>query len=65
MGIEEVVFIMKKVGRLIYRLAMALCVFTLMMTQDRGFGSVPVYPYFVAVLFGCCVAGAFFEMEEK
>ena len=56
---------MKKVGRLIYRLAMALCVFTLMMTQDRGFGSVPVYPYFVAVLFGCCVAGAFFEMEEK
>ena len=56
---------MKKIGRLIYRLAMALCVFTLMMTQDRGLGSDPVYPYFVAVLFGCCVAGAFFEMEEK
>ena len=56
---------MKKVGRLIYRLAMALCVFTLMMTQDRGLGSYPYYPYFVAVLFGCCVVGAFFEMEEK
>ena len=56
---------MKKVGRFIYRLAMALYVFTLMMTQDRGIGSHPYYPYFVAVLFGCCVAGAFFEMEEK
>ena len=65
MGIEEVVFIMKKVGSLIYRLAMALCVFTLMMTQDRGIGSYPYYPYLVAVLFGCCVFGAFFEMEEK
>ena len=56
---------MNKIGRLIYRLAMALCVFTLMMTQDRGLGSVPVYPYLVASLFGCCVLGAFFEMEEK
>ena len=56
---------MKKVGRLLYRLAMALCVFTLMMTQDIGLESVPVYPYFVAVLFGCCVAGAFFEMGES
>lgn len=65
MGIEEVVLIMKKVGRLIYRLAMALCAFTLMMTQDRCLGSDPFYPYFVTVLFGCCVVGAFFEMEEK
>ena len=56
---------MKKVGRLIYRLAMALCVFTLMMTQDRGLGSDSYYPYLVAVLFGCCVLGAFFEMEES
>ena len=56
---------MKKVGRLIYRLAMALCAFTLMMTQDRGLGSDPFYPYFVTVLFGCCVVGAFLEMEEK
>ena len=56
---------MKKVGRLIYRLAMALCVFTLMMTQDKGLGSDPFYPYFIAVLFGCCVIGAFFEMGEK
>ena len=65
MGIEEVVLIMKKVGRLIYRLAMAMCAFTLMMTQDRGLGSDPFYPYFIAVLLGCCVVGAFFEMEEK
>ena len=56
---------MKKVGRLIYRLAMAVCVFALMMIQDRGLGSAPFYPYVVAVLFGCCVVGAFFEMEEK
>ena len=56
---------MKKVGRLIYRLAMALCAFTLMMAQDRGLGSDPLYPYLVAILFGCCVVGAFFEMEEK
>ena len=56
---------MKKVGRLIYRLAMAMCAFTLMMTQDRGLGSDPFYPYFIAVLFGCCVLGAFIEMEEK
>ena len=56
---------MKKVGRLIYRLAMALCAFTLMMTQDRGLGSDQFYPYFVAFLFGCCMVGAYFEMEEK
>ena len=56
---------MKKIGRLIYRLAMALCVLTLMMAQDRGFESVPFYPHLIAVLFGCCVFGAFFEMEEK
>lgn len=56
---------MKKVGRLIYRLAMALCAFILMMAQDRGLGSDPFYPYLVVVLFGCCVVGAFFEMEEK
>ena len=65
MGIEEVVSIMQKVGRLIYRLAIALCVFALMMTQDRGLGSDPFYPYLVAFLFGCCVVGAFLEMEEK
>ena len=65
MGIEEVVLIMKKVSRLMYRLAIALCVFALMMTQDRGLGSDPFYPYFIAVLFGCCVFGAFFEMEES
>ena len=56
---------MKKVGRLIYSLSMALCAFTLMMTQDRGLGSDSFYLYFVAVLFGCCVFGAFFEMEDK
>ena len=56
---------MKKVGRLIYRLAMALCAFTLMMTQDRGLGSDPYYPYLVAFILGCCVVGAFFEREEK
>ena len=56
---------MEKVGRLIYRLAMALCAFTLMMTQDRCLGSDSFYRYFVAVLFGCCVFGAFFEMGEK
>lgn len=65
MGIEEVVFIMKKVGRLIYRLAMALCVFTLMMTQDINLGSDLFFPYLVVFLFGCCVVGAFLEMEEK
>ena len=63
MGIEEVVLIMKKVGKLIYRLAIALCVFTLMMTQDRGLGSDPFYPCLTAILLGCCVLGAFFEME--
>lgn len=56
---------MKNIGRLIYRLAMALCAFIIMMTQDRGLGSYPFYPYFVAVLFGCCIAGAFIEMEDK
>ena len=56
---------MKNIGRLIYRLAMALCVFILMMTQDRGLGSDPLYPYIISVLFGCCVIGAFFEMDEK
>ena len=56
---------MKKVGRLIYRLAMALCAFTLIMTQDRGLGSDPFYPYFAAFILGCCMVGAFFEMEEK
>ena len=56
---------MKKVGRLIYRLAMALCIFTLMMTQDKGLGSDPFYPCLTAILLGCCVLGAFFEMEEK
>lgn len=56
---------MKKVGRLIYRLAMALCIFTLMMTQDKGFVSGSFYLYLTAILFGCCVVGAFFEMEEK
>ena len=65
MGIEEVVFIMKKVGRLIYRLAMAMCVLILIMTQDINLGSGLFFPYLVAVLFGCCVVGAFFEMEEK
>ena len=54
---------MKKVGRLIYRLAMAMCVLILIMTQDRGLGSDPLYPYLVVFLFGCCVVGAFFEME--
>ena len=56
---------MKKVGRFIYRLAIALCVFTLMMTQDRCLGSDPLYQYLTAILFGCCVFGAFIEMEEK
>ncbi len=56
---------MKKVGRLIYRLAMALCAFTLMMAQDKGLGSDSFYPYLTATLFGCCVFGAFIEMEEK
>ncbi len=56
---------MKKVGRLIYRLAMAMCVFTLMMTQDRCLGSDPFYPYLTAILLGCCVLGAFIEMEDK
>ena len=56
---------MKKVGRLIYRLAMALCALTLMMTQDRGLGSDLFYAQLIAVLFGCCVFGAFFEMEDK
>ena len=56
---------MKKVGRLIYRLAMAMCVLILIMTQDINLGSGSFFPYLVAVLFGCCVAGAFFEMEEK
>ena len=65
MGIEEVVLIMKKIGRLIYRLAMAMCVFNLMIPQDIGIGSSPYYPYLAAVLFGCCVFGAFFETEEK
>ena len=56
---------MKKVGRLIYRLAMALCAFILMMTQARSLESDPLYQYLVASLFGCCVVGAFFEMEDK
>ena len=56
---------MKKVGRLIYRLAMALCVLILIMTQDINLGSGLCFPYLVAFLFGCCVVGAFFEMEEK
>lgn len=56
---------MKKVGRLIYRLAMASCVLTLMMTQDKGLGSDPLYPYLISVLFGCCAIGAFIEMEEE
>ena len=54
---------MKKVGRLIYRLAMAMCVLILIMTQDINFGSDLYFPYVVALLFGCCVVGAFFEME--
>ena len=56
---------MKKVGMLLYRLAMAVCIFTLMMTQDKGLGSDSFYVYLTAVLFGCCVVGAFFEMEDK
>ena len=56
---------MKKVGRLIYRLAMALCVLILIMTQDINLESDLWVPYFIAVLFGCCVFGSFFEMEEK
>ena len=56
---------MKNIGRLIYRLAMALCALILMMTQDRGLGSDPFYPYIISVLFGCCVIGAFIEMEDK
>lgn len=55
---------MKNIGRFIYRLAMALCVLTLMMTQDKGLGSDPLYPYIISVLFGCCVTGAFIETEE-
>ena len=55
---------MKNIGRLIYRLAVALCVLILMITQDKGFGSDPLYPYIVSVLFGCCVIGAFIETEE-
>ena len=59
---------MKNIGRLIYRLAMALCAFTLMMTQDighRDLGSDPSYPYLAAFFLGCCVLGAFIEMEDK
>ena len=56
---------MKKIGRLIYRLAMAICVLILMMTQDINLGSGSCFPYLVAVLFGCCVIGTFFEMEDK
>ena len=56
---------MKKVGRLIYRLAIAVCVLILIMTQDINLGSGLCFPYLVAILFGCCVLGAFFEMEEK
>ena len=56
---------MKKIGRLIYRLAMAMCVLILIMTQDINLGSDLWVPYLVAFLFGCCVVGAFFEMEEK
>ena len=56
---------MRNIGRLIYRLAIAMCAFTLMMTQDRGLGSDPFYPYFIVSLFGCCVLGAFIEMKEK
>ena len=65
MGIEEVVLIMKKVGRLLYRLAMALCVLILIMTQDINLGSDLCVTYLVAFLFGCCMVGAFFEMEDK
>ena len=54
---------MKKVGRFIYRLAMALCVFILMMTQYRCLGSDPFYPCLAAILLGYCAVGAFFEME--
>ena len=56
---------MKKVGRLIYRLSMAMCVLILIMTQDINLEGGSFFPYLIAVLFGCCVAGAFFEMEEK
>ena len=56
---------MKNIGRLIYRLAIALCILTLMMTQDRGLGSDPFYPYLITILFGCCVLGAFIGMEDK
>lgn len=56
---------MKNIGKIIYKLAMALCAFILMMTQDGGLGSDPLYPYLVSVLFGCCVIGAFIEMEDK
>lgn len=55
----------EKIGRLIYKLAMALCALTLMMTQDKGLGSDPFYPYLITILFGCCVLGAFIEMEDK
>ena len=56
---------MKKVGRLIYRLAMAMCVLILIMTQDINIESGSCVPYIAASLFGCCVVGAFLEMEEK
>ena len=56
---------MRKVGRLIYRLSMAMCVLILIMTQDINLESGSWLPYLVASLFGCCVVGAFFEMEEK
>ena len=56
---------MKKIGRLIYSLALALCVLLLIMTQDINLEGDLLVPYLVAFLFGCCVVGAFFEMEEK
>ena len=56
---------MEKVGRLIYRLSMAMCVLILIMTQDINLGSGLFFPYLVAFLFGCCVVGASFEMGEK
>ena len=43
---------MKKIGRLIYRLAMALCVLILIMTQDINLESDLWVPYLVAFLFG-------------
>ena len=56
---------MKKVGRAIYRVAMALCVLILIITQDINLGSDLCVTYLVAFLFGCCMVGAFFEMEDK